>query len=462
VGDTVRLLGYSDLEGVYDRPAAVARLAGFLTRRRDPATLVVGAGDNSALGVAATVSHNGNVDLSAPTGRALAAPFYEAVRPDAETFGNHDLDHGPAGARRLVRECPTAWLCDNVDHDPLTDAGVEPTRVFERAGSRVGVFGVTTAELPSITPEAAGVSVSDPVATARRCSAQLRDRVDSVVGLSHCGAVDERVAAAADADVVLGGHRHERHADTHDGTLLVRTGGEGVVEATVDGAYTFHDVLDSVGDRHTETDDTAETRAQVRETYERVRERLGLADTVARVTEPIPRDTHTITGGESRVGNFAADAYRAATDAELGVMHNGSLRAGPPLAGDVTGGDVVSLSPFGNRLVTLSVAGDRLRAGLQALCVTREDHWFLSVSGGRVAWAPADERFTRLSVAGEPLRDDRTYTVATQEYLVDADAVAAFESAQVDSFHGLQYDRLLDHARRGGLAVGVDDRIEFV
>jgi len=40
----------------------------------------------------------------------------------------------------------------------------------------------------------------------------------------------------------------EAHADTHDGTLLVRTGGTGVVEATTDGEYTFHDALDTTPD----------------------------------------------------------------------------------------------------------------------------------------------------------------------------------------------------------------------
>ncbi len=316
------------------------------------------------------------------------------------------------------------------------------------------MFGVTTAELPSITPAAADVAVSDPVATARRASTRLRDRADYVVGLSHCGAVDERVAAAADADLVLGGHRHDRHADTHDGTLLVRTGGGGVVEATVDGAYTFHDPAGSPSGGSGQT--------KVAETYARVQERLGLTAVVATVERPIQRDAATITGGESRLGNFAADAYRRATDAALGLMHNGSLRAGPLLAGAVTTGDVISLSPFGNRLVTLSVPGARLRAGLRALCTARPDHWFLSVSGGRVVWDSTAERFASVTVDGDPLRDDRTYTVATQEYLVDTDAVTAFRPDQVESFHGCQYDHLTDHARRGGLAVGVGDRIERV
>ena len=62
--NSLAVLGYSDLEGIYDDPERVARLASFLAERRDDTTTVVGAGDNTALGVAATVSHNKDgVDL---------------------------------------------------------------------------------------------------------------------------------------------------------------------------------------------------------------------------------------------------------------------------------------------------------------------------------------------------------------------------------------------------------------
>jgi 2',3'-cyclic-nucleotide 2'-phosphodiesterase (5'-nucleotidase family) len=75
-----RLLHYSDLEGVFDSPERVARLAGLIAELRDEETLVVGTGDNTAPGV-----------LSLATEGRAALPFFEAVEPDADTFGNHDL-----------------------------------------------------------------------------------------------------------------------------------------------------------------------------------------------------------------------------------------------------------------------------------------------------------------------------------------------------------------------------------
>ena len=452
---SLTVLGYSDLEGIYDEPEHVARLASFLTERRDDTTLIVGAGDDTALGVAATVSHNkAGIDLPTPTGRALAAPFFQAVAPDAETFGNHDLDHGPDNAREFVCNLRASWTCANLHDDAGLfgmDAGVQPMHVIDTAVGRVGVFGVTTPQLPAIAPSAADLRVDDPVEAAQAAAADLRERTDYVVGLSHCGQHDPEVAAAADADLVVGGHRHERYADTHDGTLLVRTGGTGVVEATVDGEYTFHN-----------TPNTTPDPALV-DTYTRVRAALGLDEIVARVDEPVKRDEEILTAGESRLGNFVADAYRAATDADIGVMHAGSLRAGPPLAGEVSAADVISVSPFGNRLTTLSVSGTALRAALADACPSdNDDRWFLSVSGASVTWDDAERALREVRVGGELVDDDREYTVAIQEYFVDYDGMRTLTDNRVLSYHGLQYNHLVAHAQTGGLSAGIENRITRV
>ncbi|WP_435079629.1 hypothetical protein [Halococcus sp. AFM35] len=190
MADSLTVLGYSDLEGIYDDPERVARLASFLTEQRDGATLTVGAGDNTALGVAATVSHNKNgVDLPTPTGRALAAPFFQAVAPDAETFGNHEFDHGPDNMRESVHGLRANWTCANLyDDNGLfgVESGVQPMRVVDTAVGRVGIFGVTTPQLPEITPSAADLRVDDPVKAACAAATDLRERADYVVGLSHC------------------------------------------------------------------------------------------------------------------------------------------------------------------------------------------------------------------------------------------------------------------------------------
>lgn len=452
---SLTVLGYSDFEGIYDDPERVARLASFLAERRDDTTIVVGAGDNTALGVAATVSHNKDgVDLPTPPGRALAAPFFQVVAPDAETFGNHDLDHGPDSAREFLQDLQVGWTCANLyDGDGLfgAEVGVQPTRVLDTAVGRVGIFGVTTPQLPEITPSAANLHVDDPVEAARAAAADLSERADYVVGLSHCGQHDPEVAAAADADLVVGGHRHERYADIHNGTLLVRTGGTGVVKATTDGKYTFYDMPDAPPD------------PALFDTYTRIREVLGLDEIVAHVDEPIEREGAILAHGESRLGNFVADAYRAATGVDVGIMHAGSLRTGPPLVGDVTAADMISVSPFGNRLTTLSVSGRALQAALAVACPSvNDDRWFLSVSGASITWDDAKREFQEIRVNGELLEEDREYTIAIQEYFVVYNGMETLTDDRVLSYHGLQYDHLVAHARAGGLSVGLEDRITHI
>ena len=144
-------------------------------------------------------------------------------------------------------------------------------------------------------------------------------------------------------------------------------------------------------------------------------------------------------------------------------MHAGSLRAGPPLAGEVSAADVISVSPFGNRLTTLSVSGTGLRAALVDACPSNEDdRWFLSVSGASVVCDDAERALREVRVGGESVDDDREYTVAIQEYFVDYDGMKTLTDDRVLSYHGLQYDHLVTHARTGRLSVGVEDRITRV
>jgi 5'-nucleotidase len=69
-------------------------------------------------------------------------------------------------------------------------------------------------------------------------------------------------------------------------------------------------------------------------------------------------------GGESALGDLVADAQRTATHADIALMNPGGLRS-DLLAGPVTWGDVLTLHPFANRLVTLDMTGAQLLAVLE-------------------------------------------------------------------------------------------------
>ncbi len=69
---------------------------------------------------------------------------------------------------------------------------------------------------------------------------------------------------------------------------------------------------------------------------------------------------------ETNVGDFIADAFRAATRSDVALMNGGSIRADAIIAaGTVTKRDVLSILPFKNRVVKVELSGALLREALE-------------------------------------------------------------------------------------------------
>ncbi len=461
----MRLLHYSDLENVYDRPERAGRLAGCIDTLRDDETVVVGTGDDLGPGVLPMVADG-----------TQALDLFTAIEPDVETFGNHDSDYGLDALRKVVRESPQTWVSANVREDGdasaeaadpfaadaggtpfAADAGVVPTTVEERGGQRVGVVGVSDPE--SSIPET--LTVTDPASAVRERTADLREEgVEWVVALAHVH--DERLtdlARAADLDAILAGHVHGERCEVVADTLVVRPGANGRVVYEVE-----------LGE---------EIRATRRETTEfpvaegvadRLRERMaetGLSEVVGRVADPIERDRRACFAGERRVSNLLADAYRWAGDADVGYYDTGMLRSGPPLSGDVTVADVMGLAPFAADLCVARVSGAALRELAEATVVTDEraarieenELWWGQFSGMTVVWDRAAGAVREVRVGGDTVNRDATYRLATNEYVLVTDAFPGVTRADVTETVGVQYDALVEYAREVGVEATVDGRI---
>lgn len=454
----VRLLGYSDLESVFDDPDRIGAFAGRIAAVRDETTLVVGAGDDTALGTLALLTDEG---------RAQARPFLEAVEPAADTFGNHDFDFGREWAFEWGESVPPAYLCANVE-GPEADR-VPGATVVECDGTRVGVVGVSHPNTADICGALDELHFTDPAAAAKSAFDDLPP-VEVRVVLAHCGAHDRSIAASVDADVVLGGHLHERYAERVGGTLVVRTNGDAeFAEVTVrpdEAIARFHEVSQDgtpVDENGTEGAIEEAVAAEVAAAYRECREALGVDEVIAHADE-LSRTSQQRFGGESRLGNFAADAFRAAAGADVGLFPAGSLRTGPSLSGDVTIDEVVSLCPFGGSVVELEVGGAALR---EVLAEAAHPHpgnrgWVrLHVSGLRVVWTDANG-VRSAAVGGDSLDPDRTYRVATAQYAVDVDTYPSLNWGAAVAEHEPQWEALVAHARDGGMDVGLEGRIRRV
>lgn len=157
-------------------------------------------------------------------------------------------------------------------------------------------------------------------------------------------------------------------------------------------------------------------------------------------------------------------SYLAVTGAELAFENAGGIRGGVP-EGTVTKGDLVSISPYGNTLSTYRMTGQQildvletsleissqcrdvlaqqleaLKAGEDPMQYTWPDNsGSVLVSGGatmEIDWSkPEGERIRSITVGGETLDPERTYTVAMNSYLPGCDDYPLFATlAAVQDF----------------------------
>jgi 2',3'-cyclic-nucleotide 2'-phosphodiesterase (5'-nucleotidase family) len=195
----------------------------------------------------------------------------------------------------------------------------------------------------------------------------------------------------------------------------------------------------------------------------RRREAAGLDEVVGHVADPITRDRAVKHTGECRIGNFIADAYRWAADADVGLQNSGGIREGPPLAGAVTVADLVSVVPFDEPVAVAELTGRELRQ----LCrqadgehvQTVADRWHAHVSGLTIHRDGSGVEAVRLD--GAPLAAADTYTVATTDYLfhTDHEFPVLSDRHRVERL-STQYEVLADYARERGIDPAVEDRIQ--
>jgi len=136
---------------------------------------------------------------------------------------------------------------------------------------------------------------------------------------------------------------------------------------------------------------------------------------------------------ESALGSWLCDILRAHAGADVAVYNSGGIRK-HLTSGPVTKLDIFEVLPFGNSLVVHRLPGSSLRAILLANAQAAETdaYGILQVSGveyryraenetragGRKARANgAAVELISVRVGGQPLRDDRIYTVAMPDYV---------------------------------------------
>ena len=376
--------------------------------------------------------------------------FANAVGFDFAVLGNHEFDFGPEILMERLAESEAQWLAGNVRYKDGADfPGTKATALVELGGYRIGLFGLVTPLTAEISAPGKDVSFTPFVETGAALAAELKDAgADLVIALTHNDLVQdlELLRVAGGIDIVLGGHDHLAVA-RYDGRQAVMKAGSqgahiGLLTLELDRAEDGKGGARPVWTPGYELRSTHDVRGQralavaVEKRRKQFDRSLGVA--LGKTATELDTRRASVRSGENAFGNLVADAMRVAVNADAGLTNGGGIRGDTvyPAGSEITGKLVLTELPFGNKTVKLVLSGAQIREALEHGVgnVENASGAFPHVSGLTFSFdasRPKGERVAEVAIGGAPLEDDRTYTLATNDFLAGGgDGYAMFEDAE--------------------------------
>jgi 2',3'-cyclic-nucleotide 2'-phosphodiesterase (5'-nucleotidase family) len=146
----------------------------------------------------------------------LEFAVYNEMRYDAIVLGNHEFKAvRDISAQKIllarIRQARFAVLCGNVitENSRTYLDGVKPYIIKEFDGVKVGLLGLTSTKINSY-PQTKGWRCLDPVITGEKLLAEMADKADIIIALTHIGFDLDRVFAASvnGLSAIIGGDSH--------------------------------------------------------------------------------------------------------------------------------------------------------------------------------------------------------------------------------------------------------------
>ena len=450
-------------------------------RQQDEYNLVISAGD--LIGASPLIS---SLFLDEPTIAAM-----NRIGLDFSAVGNHEFDRGWRELKRMQDGgCDRLSLREPCQIEQFKGASFQilsanvafaetgehlfPASAVKRFGDgasaiSIGVIGLTLEETPSlVTPSGVNdLAFSDEAESINQRVGRLADQgVDAIVIAIHQGLYSSLpydspgcdgingplldILAKLDprVDLVVSGHTHQFYIcdySTIDPTrrFLVTSAGYGGnfvtdIALTVDPqkhdvtASTARNVLvraDGMGPGGLDADAAAYV-ATYAEAAKAVAERpVGKISGDGRYRRTVTEETP--------LGNAIADAQLAATreaGAQIAFMNNSGIRTAiiPAADGTVTFGDIYTVQPFGNTLVTKSFTGAQLMALLEQQF---DNEGFVQTFSPSEGFSlsydmrkPIGQRVVSATLDGKPIDPVATYRVTMNSFLAaGGDSYTMFE-----------------------------------
>lgn len=406
---------------------------------------------------------------------------------DALTLGNHEFDYGQEQLEARRQEANFPWLGANIEIAGDTTYPLSPFEgyhVFDVDGIKVGVVGIVQAPPATKLSGLKGLDFKPYVETMKKYEF-LRDEVDVLVALTHIGLLDdERLAEEVNFfDLIIGGHSHTAIAEPKivNGTPIVQAGEKlkNIGEVTVDVTSIYEESTTDSSEKELVdkkvkiagkllpmTDIVKEypadptVKAQIEGYQKAVDDQLNVR--IGHTKNKLNRDNRW--EEDSAMGNMITDALKAFGGTDIAITNNGGIRDSIE-AGDITKADIFRVDPFDNEIAILKMPG-RVLKELIEFSFHRADKDFgytiVDISSSGLTYTiyydgpegkntPREKRklvVADLMVNGEPVEDDKIYSVTTNAFLADGgDGYTMFEKADWDknTYHGKVTEAIIQY-----------------
>lgn len=395
-------------------------------RAEHPDMILIDAGD-AVQGTLFFTLYGGEVEMKMMNGLGY----------DYAILGNHDFDNGVDALAKNLANSDTQWISTNYDvsASPLAPY-IKPYSIREVGGKRIAIIGL------NLNPEGMiaegnydGVLYLDAVKAANATAWHLKhnEKVDLVVAVTHVGydnvsPSDRDIASSSeDIDVILGGHTHSLIKPGSGDEWVTNAAGRPVLVAqNGKGAQYISEViidLDSLGlklpeYRHIKVDGRLDSRVTAEFDSILAPYRSGVDEMMG---NKIGKSVMELFNSGAPLLNFVSDFCLAEArnlvggDVDIAIMNKGGIRRSLP-KGDITQGQIIMMQPFDNRIVVMDIKGADLADALDVMASRGGD----GVSRGVEAiFDPATGKCTSVMINGEPLNPDKTYRLATIDYLAN-------------------------------------------
>ena len=380
--------------------------------------------------------------------------------------GNHEFDYGMENFLKLSTETSKAnYICCNfrdLEGNPI----LSPYTLIKYGDLTIAYLGINTPESftkssPIYFQDENGNYIYDFAqgekgqtlykTVQKYVDEAIKEGANYVVAIGHLGdegaseywSSKSLIKNTYGIDIFIDGHSHEVYSEIlknkkGKNVLLAQTGTklQNLGKITIN---TKNKKITSefISNYKAQDEDAVNYIEGIKNKFSDVLQEVVAKSSVTLTTLDPTTHKRAIRNSETNLGDFCADAYRAMVGADIAFANGGGIRADIE-EGNITYEEIINVHPFGNEICMIETTGQDILDALEigACEYPIENGGFLQVSGlsytidpsipssvvfnerGQFVKVDGKYRVTEVIVGNEPLVLNKTYTLASHNYMI--------------------------------------------